>query len=296
MAEFVFTARHDLYYSNHDPVPIADIIESLRGVESLIKMSPRALSALTGVDIQRVEVFVQHLESGSLREEILIRFFFGSKEALLQFVDKVRGTMGENAVRNIVIGAVLASMFYYAAGLLADSSGGSTTAIHDNKVTIINIGAGEVQMTPESFKAVVEAAVSDKKELAASAVSILKPIRSDSQASLTFDDNKNFVVPPEVSQEVPTKVQLKPDTKVETELKAELRIRNSNRDSTKSGWQARIPHRFGQNKITLKLADGIDPEDLAGKSQIVGDVNIHYRVNSTTRQYEPTHMELIRLR
>lgn len=132
-AEFYFDASHRVYYSNKEPVPIADVIESLIGLEKLMRMTPKALSALTGVEIQRVDVFVEQVESGSLLEEIGVRLFFKDKVDLMKFVDKVREKVGDGPGRYVLIGAVMVAMVYIGADLIAGSKGGDTTNITANK-------------------------------------------------------------------------------------------------------------------------------------------------------------------
>ena len=73
----------------------------------------------------------------------------------------------------------------------------------------------------------------------------------------------------------------------------ELNIRASNRDSLKTGWTARLPLRFDQ-KLKLKLADGIDPEALASQPVVRGDIQIHYRRDTANNRYVPDHVVLLR--
>lgn len=295
MAEFVFLATHEVYYSTRDPVPVADVIESLLGLERLIKMTPRALEGLTGVPVDKIEVFVDHLESGSLFERVLIKLFFKDENELDAFLDKVRAKVGDGPARNVLIGAVIASLLYYGAQLVTSAQGGNTTNITANNNTIINIGAGEVQMTPEAFKAIVEAAVTDKKDLAKSSVQILKPARNDPNASITLDDSADLVVPPEVVKDVPASASLGANERVEDMPDAELLIRATNRDSVKTGWSARLPLRF-EGRIKLKLADGIDPEEVAGMARVRGDIKIHYRLDPSRNQYVPDFILLLNVK
>lgn len=294
MAEFVFNATHDVYYSTKTPVPISEVIESLAGLERLIRMTPRALQGLTGIEIDRVEVFVEHLESGSLLETVLIRFFFKDQAGLEAFIDKVRDKVGDGAARNILIGAVIATLLYYGADLLATAKGGATTHITANNNVIINAAAGEVKLTPEMFQAIVQGSVAEKKDLAKSTVQIMKPARADPEAAITFDNNAILVVPADVVREVPSTVDLQPDARVEEMKSAELLIRATNRDSLKTGWTARLPLRFDQ-KLRLKLSDGIDPEVIAGLATVQGDIQIHYRLDSNRNQYVPDYIVLMRL-
>lgn len=57
----------------------------------------------------------------------------------------------------------------------------------------------------------------------------------------------------------------------------------------------RLPLRFGQKKLKMQIADGIDPESIAGESQIVADVKIHSVYSESTKKYEADHIELVRV-
>ena len=106
--QFVFTTTHEIFFSNREPVPIKEIVESLLGIERIVKMCPKALHAITGVPIDHAEVIVEHLESGSLLEKLGIRLVFRNEDELERFVEWVR----ENVVRKpgvsqvVLIGAV----------------------------------------------------------------------------------------------------------------------------------------------------------------------------------------------
>lgn len=293
MTTFTFEATHQLYFSTRNPVPVSDVIESLQGLEKLIRMSPRALQGLTGVEIDHVDVFVEHLESGSLLERVLIRFYFKDEEGLNRFIDKIRAKVGDGVARGMLIGMVLAALLYMGAQTLAESKGGPTTNITANNNVIITAGAGELNITPEMFQAIVRDAITDHKELAKSTVQILKPNRGDTESSLIIDNDTVLSMPADTIREVPTVVEFEPDTRIEDVPSVELLIRATNRDSLNTGWTARLPLRFNQ-KLKLKLANGIDPELLASQPVVRGDVQIHYRRDSARNQYVPDHLVLLR--
>lgn len=292
---FVFTALHEVYYSTREPVPVADVIEALIGLERLVKMTPKALSALTGVEVQRAEVFVEEIESGSLRERILIKFFFKDEAGLDQFIEKARVRVGEGPIKVLLVSAVLAAVTVAGAKLLASVSGSSTTSITASNNTIINIGAGEVQMTPESFEALVRTALPEKKEVAKATLQMLTPARNDPESSIIFDDNEALALPPETIREVPTAFDPGEDVRVERIPAADLLIRATNRDSAVSGWTARIPQHIGKKKVKLVVAPGINLDDIASRAQVKGDVDIHYKRSADGKRYIPEVITLMRV-
>ncbi|MBN8283398.1 hypothetical protein [Zoogloea sp.] len=292
MTSFVFSTTHQVYYSNREPVPIREIVDSLLGLEQVIRMSPRVLHGLTGVEIDRVEIFVEHLETGSLMETVLIKLFFKSEDDLNAFLDKVRGKLEKPMARNILIGSVLTALVGYGAYLAATAQkGAATTTITANNNVIINLGAGQVDLTPEAFKAIVEAAVVDKKALANSAVKVLKPARLDSQASITFDESSGLVFPPDVVKATPKTVEIEVQQKVEHMLDVDLEIRATNLDSARSGWAALLPGKIDR-RIKLELADGVSPIDVAGKLKVRADISIYYALDKDGVKLIPHHIML----
>lgn len=292
MTDFVFSTTHHVYYSNRQPVPIKEIVESLLGLEQVVKMSPRVLQGLTGIEVDRAEVFVEHLETGSLAETVLIKLFFKSEDDLNAFLDKVRGKLEKPMARNLLIGSVLTALVGYGAYLAASTQkGATTTTITANNNVIINLGAGQVDLTPEAFKAIVEAAVTDRKELAKSAVKILKPARLDSQASITFDESDGLRFSPEVVRATPKTVDIEVQKKVEDLLDVDLEIRATNLDSPKNGWAALLPGKIDR-RIKLELAEGVSPLDVAGKLKVRADISIYYALDKDGVRLVPHHILL----
>lgn len=292
MTSFVFSTTHQVYYSNREPVPIKEIVESLLGLEQVVKMSPRVLQGLTGIEIDHVDVFVEQLETGSLMETVLIKLFFKSEEDLHAFLDKVRGKLEKPMPRNILIGSVLTALVGYGAYLAASSQkGAGTTTITANNNVIINLGAGQVDLTPEAFKAIVEAAVIDKKELARSAVKIMKPARLDNQASVQFDESDKLVFSADVVKATPKTVEIAPQQKVEHMLDVDLEIRAMNLDSPKQGWAALLPGKIDR-RVKLQLAEDVNPLDVAGKLTVRADITIYYVPDKDGVRVIPHHILL----
>lgn len=293
--EFVFTALHEVYYSTRHPVPVADVIEALLGLERLVKMTPKALSALTGVEVQKAEVFVEEIEAGSLTEKVFINFFFKDEAGLEQFIEKARAKVGEGPRAVLLVSSVIAMAALAGAGFMASVSGSSTTNITASNNTIINLGAGEVAMTPERFEAVVRAALPEKKEVAKATLQMLKPARNDLESSIVFDGNEALVLPPEAIAEVPVTYEPGEDILVQRMPGAELLIRATNRDSAVSGWTARIPQHLGKKKVKLVVAPGISLDDIAGRAQVKGDVDVQYKRSPDGKRYVPELITLMRV-
>lgn len=293
MAGHFYISTHDLYYSNREHVPIADIIESLQALDRIVKMSPRVLTGLTNVEIDRVEVYIEDLHSGSLTEKIAVKLFFKSEEDLDKFLEKIREQIGKPGMaRNLLIGAVLTALVSYGAFLAASSqkSVGATT-INANNNVIINIGAGEVDMTAEQFRAIVETAVTDKKALAKSSVSLLKPARADGAASIVLDGNKSLTFSPDVILATPKELDFEKQEEVKHYPDVDLQIRATNLDSYKKGWAAVLPG-ISNRRLRLELDPSIKPSQVAGKFEVRGDVSVIYKFDKSVNKLVPNYILL----
>ena len=77
------TTTHRIYYSNKEHIPLSEIADSLLALEGLIRQSPDVLENLfPGTKIYGVEVYLSELKSGSLYEDVLVKFVFGSQDKL----------------------------------------------------------------------------------------------------------------------------------------------------------------------------------------------------------------------
>lgn len=282
MTEFVYTATHRLYYDTKHPVPIADIIEGLQGLERILSEVPQVLGGVTKVPIKRSEIFIEKIESGSLIEDVVVKLFFKDEEGLNKFLE---GIHEKPMVKNLLVGAVITGVALY--GVMLAVNAGKTPApnIQANNNTIINIGASEANMTPEQLASIIEAAVSDKKELAKSAVKLLKPARSDPDTSLRLDDSDVLVVTPAAIREAPKKVEIPKQQKLEELHGVEVQIRATDLDSKKTGWAGMIDGKT--KRVKIELDPVVNEADIYGRKVIVADVTLVYKLGRDGAELVP---------
>lgn len=277
MQELSFASSHRIYYSNETPIPVGDIAKSLLALEKIILSSTKALEGVTSVEIDSVKVYVSKIETGSLIEDVIVKVFFKDSENMNAFLDKIGEKVREPGMpRNLVIGAVIATVIgsgaFFASKLV---SGGGQTTITANNNTIINFGAGQVEMTPEAFKAVVETAIKNKKELAENTVRFFAPARADSSAAITIDGNDSMQFPANVIAATPMAVKVEKQDYVEDLSDVDLEIRATDLDSTTKGW-AGVIHGKIERRVKLKLGAGVTPHDI-DRFKVRADVSIVYK-------------------
>lgn len=292
-APFVFESTHRFYWSTENPVPVAKVAESLLALERIIRITPRVLERVTQIEIGETQVYVESIESGSLYEDILIRLIFKDKANFEAFIDKIGEIVRKPGMtRSVLITAVIAAVIGVGAYLTVqkDSTANQTT-INANNNVIINLGAGQVDLTPEAFRAIVEAAVTDKKQLAKDAVKVFEPAHGDRKAALIIDESEQARFSPEVIAATPKVLKIDKQEKTEFLHDVDLQIRATDLDSLTRGWAAVIPGKIDR-RVKLKLDPGIRPADIADSFSVRADVTVHYKLDNTGRKMVPDYIAL----
>lgn len=298
--EFVLEIDHRVYYSNSEPVPVADIAASLLALERIIKRTPRILMSITQVEIADMDVFVSNVASGSLIENVIVRLFFGSQEKMDQFLEKIHTKLmpeGENGVMpNRLFGAVVVLVVGYGIYSAAKAVGATEAAkaVNVNNNTIINIVVEESGVEATQLEGIVRAAVSDKKLNAKDAVDFIKPAKRDPKASITFDGSNELLIPNEVVTKAPSRLEIESDPSEKFYKDVDLHIRATNLDSSRSGWAALVPSIMGR-RVKMELAEGIDLRQVAGRFSVRADVIVHSRPHGPKHEMKPVKITLVRL-
>lgn len=270
---YVYETTHRIFYNTKNPVPIKDVIASLQGLERLLLTLPTVVSGITGVEIERSEFTLQSIESGSLTEDILIAFFFKDKEKLDAFIQKA----GENKmVKGTVVAVALAGIVGY--GMHWAASGKPSPNITANNNVIINIGAGELQLSPEALKSIVASAVNaaGKKEAAQDAIKFLAPARNDPESSVVINPAAKIsheFIPAAIAQ-VPAKYDPIPNERSEELARTEVLIRATDLDSKKSGWAGKIEGKTG--RIRIELDPSLSEAEMFGRTKVEADATLIY--------------------
>jgi hypothetical protein len=287
---FVFQTAHRIVYNTEKPVPIKEMIIALQGLEGLLKSVPKLVEALTGVEIERGEYHIKSLESGSLVEDIIVAFFFKDKATLEAFVAKIGGN---KTVKAVVVTAALAALAGYGLHLATSSKPGPNITATNN--VIINIGAGEVSLTPAAFESIVRTAVGDKKDVAVNALKFVSPARADPNSSVTFGDasDTKIVIPAAAVAESPAKIELGKNERVEEYKAVSLNIRATNLDSRKAGWAGKLGNR--EDRLPIELDPAVDESEVFGRSSIVVDAALVFREIGKGRELKPARIYVRRI-
>lgn len=287
---FLFQTSHRIVYNTEKPVPIKEAIIALQGLEGLLKGVPKLVGALTGVEIERGEYHIQSLESGSLIEDIIVTFFFKDKAGLEAFLIKIGGN---KTVKAVVITAALAALAAY--GLHLASGTKPTPNITATNNVIINIGAGEVSLTPEAFTAIVKAAVGDKKDVATNALKFVSPARADPKSTVSLGDQSGPTV--EISAaavaESPARIELEANERIEEHPGTTLTLRAANLDSRKTGWAGKLGKR--EDRLPVELDPSIKESEIFGKDVAKVDAALIFKEKGKSRELKASRIYVRRV-
>lgn len=272
---FVFRTTHKIIYNTNKPVPIREIILALQGLDGVLKFVPKVVAGITGCEIDGGEYLIQSIESGSVIEEIVINFLFKDRAGLDAFVAK----MGNNKViKTAVISAALGALILYGFQLASPSKAGANITANNN--VIINIGAGEVGLTPDAFTAMVKAAVGDKKGLAENALKFVGPARADPGSMVSISDpaaiaSSKIEISAAAISETPNRIELQANERIEEFKHVQLTIRATNLDSKKTGWAGKLGDR--EDRLPIELDPSVSENDIFGREKITVDAALVFK-------------------
>ncbi|WPC75906.1 hypothetical protein [Vibrio porteresiae] len=273
-----------VYYSNKEYVPIGEIAHSLIAFESLIKQAPEVLEALfPDLTIINVEVFIKELRSDSIWEDLVIKLIFGNQQRFDECIDNVRQKLGiekimenhPNFLSAVLIAMILAGGAYYLGKSSAPDNKEAKETIEANNNTIIQIGAGMVDMTADEFTSIVISAIKDKEKLAKNSLNVVKPAKLDPNATISFNDDPNLKI---TSASIKAMPEYKSVSEQEEELVEDfhdvrLELRAIDLDSTKHGWAVVAPSLY-KKRVKLQLDPTIKPSDLKNKLSTNGNITV----------------------
>lgn len=292
-AKYVWETSHRIFYNTPNPVPIKEIIAALQGLEGVLKVLPKAVTELTGIEIAETQFLVQSLETGSLQEDLIVKFFFGDKDKFDAFVER----MGQNkVVKGAVIAAIIAGLIGYgAAKLTSPSAAPNITATNS---VIIQGGAGALNISPEVFAAALDrAAAKEKKAVAESAIKFMAPAQAQPGSSISVGgidtSEQTFTFSAASVAEVPKRLELEANERIEEYKNTRLIIRATNLDSKKSGWAGKLSQR--EERLPIELDPSVSEADIFGKQELQVDAALVFKEKGRSRELKPARIYVRRV-
>ncbi len=277
-------------YTNENPVPVDEIVESLKSLERLLKRTPDFLEkAYDGIEITGMEVYITSIESGSLIEEFAIKYIFKGQDNYDNAKAVVDKMLEDNEVVRVIVAAGVGAVLTF--GLLsAIGSSSSTPNIKAYDNTIINIG-GEVSLDSADITAVLNG-ITDRKTLAKQAVSAVSPAKLDKNATIEINDNPMMTISSAFIEEAPDEYSPPvPDELEEHYSGMMVTIYASDRDSKEKGWAGALPQLFNK-RVKFTLSDDVDPTEVHGRTNLRANVIVNKRFVKSKKGYEVKSVEI----
>ncbi len=278
------TTHHQIFYSNRDLIPLKEVAASLLSLEDIIKHSPTVLEQLfPGVMINETHVYLEKLSTGSLYEDIFVKFIFGGQARLDQSISDAREAlhMTKLCTKSQILAAIVASLiltagsFYAGKYLLAKPEDVAKIEINNSKIIVY--GADLAGVSSEEFKKMISKSLKGKEaKIGKDALKVVRPAKRDPEAQIIFDDNPVISVSPESIKAMPDSVPEEDNEEIEDFSNVRLLIRATDLDSLKRGWAAIIPS-LGDMRVRLQLAPTVRPEQLTAGGCVYGNISVLYR-------------------
>jgi len=282
-----------IYYSNKEYVPIGEIAHSLIALEALLKQAPDVLEKLfPDISIVDVDVFINELRSDSIWEDLVVKFIFGSQQRFDECIENTRQKIGMEKIMNnpkflsaLIIAMILGGGAYYLGKSNSTADQKAKATIEANNNTIIQIGAGMVDMSAEEFTTLVITAIKDKEKLSKNAANIVKPAKRDSDTSIVFNEDPELTISNDSVRAMPEYKAINDEQEetIEDFQNINLEIRAIDLDSSKRGWAVVAPS-LHKRRVKLQLDPGVKPSELLNKSSVNARVTVIWGVDSKNQK------------
>lgn len=269
-----------------DRRPVAEIVESLLGIQTLIEEGSNNLSFfIDGLKVESVHVGVRSISQESpLRELFVVGLFLAFQDDLEKevppMIEHLTGLNIPDSFNTIVTLAFLICAFYgagYIKDLVSESIKDSPARRKLNGL-IAEMAklTGRSEDEINSFLDKRYKPTSRLKLLAKATVGFFRPSKSQSNVAIEVGTR---TLPPQVIRDVPPEFifeEALDATRSKSFRGLELELHAKDIDREKSGWAA-VARDISDKRLKVKLLDGVTPTDLWGKSKIIGSGMIQYK-------------------
>lgn len=289
---FELITTYGVKYTNHGPVPIDDIVASLKGYEALLKRTPAFLEKhYKGIKVTKIEVFVENIESGSLSENFLVKLIFKTDDNIATATALAEKVLQENDVVHTIVALGVGAVIGFGLYSLRSKNTPSTNITAYNN-TIVNIG-GTVDLTADDIQAVLSN-IKDKKQLAKESVAVIKPSKSDANSTIEIEGMESLNIQKGVIAEAPDTYE--PETPAERTVKysnAHIVVFASDQDNNDKGWAGIVPTIIDK-RVKFTIAETVNPKNLHGRKNLMADIEVTEYFVASKKAYEAKSVEILK--
>lgn len=267
-------------YDRSSAPSLQEVVDSLQGINSILKRTPKILTELIGVQVSSVEACVNNLKTGSLYEDLVVKFMMGGEEQMDLFLSDMHNKiMNHKVVPYAVFLALVVCGGVAAYNIFAPENVPISPVVNSYNNTIINVISADVEKDPEQVRSIIEKVIPkvDDIKLAKDSYKILK-VFSDSD-SLKIKEVPELELKKDVVKSFPENLDLESVEKVRKFEKVEVQIRAADLDSVKRGWAAKVPV-LGGVRIRVNVADEVDISSVQIGESLNVDLTVVYKNES----------------
>lgn len=296
--EYIVLLDNRVRFSTTQPVAVEDAIESLRGMDRLVRSHfPKAIKRLTGAQVKSAELLVNSVEDGSFITDTAVKLVFGTKDGYDKFLESVRDKFivtndkGEAHVKGWVAGSLLIGIaitgvgWYQAASKPSASAGSLVTVTGDNNV-INTIGAEAYKTSPDVFEKAVESSLSAQQKMSAAkaGMQMMAPATGQQGAGVELVSGSNSVelVSPETAAKIPRAVEVIDNSQDVSYQRVLVKFRASDSDSDHRGWAGTIEN-LVDKRTRVIFANAADSGKVMYKPEATADVTVTYADSAHTK-------------
>ena len=267
---------------------IDEVVLSLQGQKKLLEASSATLERLIkGLEIDKLEIRVEKIGTGTLYEELVIVIYgVYQKEIDPAVASKVEKMFGLNIpaeyqpLASIALMLVALTVAKFAVNAVLNKKkvdGKPSVHIQGNYNTIVNIASDKLGITPDQVETALHESLppNKRRSLIKSVTNFLRPKTGDITNSIEVQGVMK--IPSESLAEYPTDSELNEidDARNIDIPQATIQIRATDRDKSKIGWAAKVlsDKRF-KKRLDMDLYPTIDAEELAKCDIVKADIVI----------------------
>jgi hypothetical protein len=280
--------HHSVHYTTKPFTQLHTVAESLVGLERLVLLVPDVLEGTPiGAGPIGIEVYISSVTTGSLTNNVLMRYIFGNEKTLEAWVKRVRDVTGVNTMNKAfpIAGPIIAGMAVLG-GLYAinkmigkDSTvPGTVTNLTNCQNVILLQGSNTLNITPDAFATVLRTRSGNIFNLASNTCRTLGPAKIGGGA-VSIDESSDLTLSAEAVREVPQHIERSRELPlVQVFEKESVELRAMDIDNRTKGWAIVVPRITGK-RLKVELDPSLDPSNIAFHSTLLADVELFYREN-----------------
>lgn len=291
----VFSVKvpYAIKYTTEHPVPIDEIVESLRGLEKLLKRTPVFLEKVyEGIHVLETNVYVDKIESGSLFQSFVVEYIFNGAENYDEAKKLAARITKESKPLKVLVGVGVGSLLTYGAMQMLPA-GSPTNHVEAYNSVILNAGA-DINLSGEDLQSILDR-VSDKKSLARETAAVVRPAKADDGATIEMQGLPQLTVPAEAIEQIPGEYEAPvPQERSVNYERVTLLIAASDKDKYSTGWAGSAPG-ISEARKPFVLDESIDPSSVHGRTRVKADILVHERYSKPRKLYQVHSIEVLRV-